>query len=95
MTTCARKDCVNEGTHRPVLLFMPAAVGYTGPPAEMELDMLVCREHQEDVGASDLVLDEQWRAIRRAFGAAGRAEPDRQTIGLAWRHPGTPGSLFR
>lgn len=91
---CARRGCRNAGTHHPVLLLSPAAhATYEGPPAEAQLGILVCTQHQADTQAADLISDEGWAVIVGTFAAVGRAEPDRATVGLVWRRPGAPGHI--
>lgn len=76
------------GTHHPVILARPAGQPhYAGQPLELVLGILVCREHQADVSAEDFVTDEGWAMIVSAVTAVGRAEPDRASLGLAWRLP--------
>lgn len=91
---CGRKDCQNEGTAHPVLLLTFS--GYSGPPMEAMLGLLVCDQHQAETSAADLISDEGWAQITEAITAAKKVLPERSLTKLRWEPPtGRLASDFR
>lgn len=83
---CSKKLCVFDGTHRPVLLVRPKDhPSYAGPPMEIVLGLFVCASHQRSTTPADLLTDEGWDQIVAQVVTTGRAEPDRETVGLIWQ----------
>lgn len=78
---CAR--CVRPGVWRPVLLLRSWP---ESPPARMEIGLVLCATCQRACTVDDVMSDEGWAQIVRAFVGFHKQPPDRDLVELTWDH---------
>jgi hypothetical protein len=82
---CFQRDCQRTGWWMPVLLVW--AKGYDKArhvPATIKLGFALCKHHRREFRTADIVDAAGWQRIVDGFAAAGKAEPDRESIELRW-----------
>jgi hypothetical protein len=82
---CFQRDCQKTGWWMPMLLVW--AKGYDKAqhsPAVAKLGFVLCKRHRRGVRTDDLVDAAGWQRIVDMFAAAGKAEPDRESIEIRW-----------
>ena len=84
--TCSRKGCARPARWHPKLIVYARChdARKWHEPAEGVLCLPICDEHTHGVAVAELVSDEGWAKIVRAFRDAGLAEPDRASVTLGW-----------
>lgn len=79
--TCDRSDCAREARWTVCLRFRPPR-RLGNVPATATLALSVCDACRERVRLEDLVSDEAWTTVCRAFALAGRVPPARDRTEL-------------
>lgn len=86
MAKCDRTDCTNKGTTLPVLLVTDG----TEAVAEAFIGVKVCDVHQAKVVAKDLISDEGWAVLSKAFELSYGRPPERAKTTLRWEPLDSP-----
>jgi hypothetical protein len=86
---CTRAGCVNEATVYPLILLWAARdaiLKHRDKAAEIGCGNLVhCEECSQKTKADDLISDDGWEVICRAFQKNGKAKPRRWSAKLEWK----------
>jgi hypothetical protein len=84
--TCEKVGCTNEARWMPVLM-LRAPYGrprsHMASPAIMAL--AVCDDHSRSMRVEEVLSDDAWQKVKRAFAEAGKYCPDRTRTALEWR----------
>ncbi len=83
---CFVRGCGRNGWWMPVLLVW--AKGYDKqkyPPATIEMGFTLCKQHRREFRLNEMIDAAGWQRIVDVFLAAGRAEPDRDSIEVRWK----------
>ncbi len=94
------KQCGNPGVWAPIMEVSSDGRAFARGTL---MNLLVCEDHKVTMGFDDLVGDEGWAQICRAFLAFGTAVPDRKYTRFTWQewltdapepelHPPGPGA---
>lgn len=86
---CAKVNCQLEfNCMFPVLLIWAKGIPKSaGKPIEMVIGIPVCGRCQRTARAKDYMTDEGWSDLCARLKIIGKAEPDRDTMGLRWVRP--------
>ncbi len=76
------KQCENQGVWAPIMEVSSDGRAYARGTL---MNLVVCEDHKVKMGFDDLVGDEGWAQICRAFLAFGTGVPDRKYTRFTWQ----------